>query len=207
MTEPRPLPLLDESILDPDPIRQFKAWFDDAVGAKIPHADTMVLATATPDGVPSARVVLLKSVDERGFVFYTNYRSRKGKDLESNPHAALTFFWPELDRQVRIEGSVSRLTPTESDVYFSSRPRDNQLSSVTSAQGQVIESREELDRRFEGVKRLYDGGPVPRPAHWGGYSVQPVSIEFWQSRVARLNDRVIYHRGKEGVWTKTRLQP
>lgn len=179
----------------------------EASDAKLSQPDTMVLATASVDGRPSARVVLLKSVDDSGFVFYTNYRSRKGSDIESNPRAALTFFWPEMNRQVRIEGTVARLTAAESDRYFSSRPRDSQLSSLTSAQSQPINNRGELDRRFDELKHLYDGKSIPRPGHWGGYRVQPESMEFWQSRVARLNDRVIYNRRGDGSWTTMRLQP
>ena len=163
MTNGNPLPLLDETILDADPIKQFKAWFDDAMYAKVLQADAMVLATATPEGRPSARVVLLKSVDNRGFVFYTNFGSRKGKDLASNPRAALTFFWTEISRQVRIEGTVSLLPAAEADRYFATRPRDGQLSSLTSAQSEPVGSRAELDHRFEELKRLYDSKPIPRP--------------------------------------------
>ena len=200
-------PFLDEAILDADPIKQFKAWLGEAIEARIPQPDTMVLATASLDGKPSARVVLLKSFDERGFVFYTNYESRKGRDLASNPYAALTFFWAEMDRQVRIEGSVSQLTSLESDLYFASRPRDSQLSSLTSSQSQPVGSRAELDSRFDELRRKYDGKPIPRPDHWGGYRLRPEKMEFWQSRVARLNDRVLYSFVRYGKWIRTRLQP
>ena len=207
MADPGQYPFLDETLLDADPIKQFKLWFDDAVEAKVPQPDAMVLATATLWGMPSARVVLLKSIDQRGFVFYTNHNSRKGWDLESNPNAALTIFWAEMHRQVRVEGSVSRLSTGDSDAYFSTRPRDGQLSSLASAQSEPIGSRVELDRRFEELRRQYEGKSIPRPAHWGGYRVQPESIEFWQSRFARLNDRVLYSRRQDGTWTRTRLQP
>ncbi len=207
MTDLHPFPVLDESILDPDPIRQFKAWYADAVEAKILHADCMVLATATPDGKPSARVVLLKSADESGFVFYTSYNSPKARDLEANPQTALTFFWGDINREVRIGGIASRLSAAESDIYIASRPRESQLSSLASSQSEPIGSRAELDRRFGELQKLYEGKTIPRPAHWGGYRVKPEIVEFWQSRFARLNDRVVYRRGRDGSWTKTRLQP
>jgi pyridoxamine 5'-phosphate oxidase len=167
----------------------------------------MTLATATASGIPSARIVLLKSVDDRGFVFYTNYNSRKGSELEANPHAALILFWAEVSRQIRIEGTVTRVSPEESDVYFATRPRDGQLSSVASSQSKPIGSRKELDQRFEELNRLNEGKPISRPSHWGGYRVLPTTIEFWQSRFARLNDRVAYTRSRENQWIKTRLQP
>ncbi len=198
---------LDDHVLDPDPIRQFQKWLDDAVSANVPQPDTMVLATASADGEPAARIVLLKQVDERGFLFYTNYNSRKGWELTSNPLAALVFFWAELNRQVRIEGTVVQIPTEESDVYFATRPRDSQISSITSAQSEPIESRDELDRRFDELKRQYEGKPVPRPPHWGGYRVKPESVEFWQSRFARLNDRILYVRQEDGTWESTRLQP
>lgn len=201
------LPHLEENILDSDPIKQFRIWLDDALRAKLPHAEAMALATSTIDGSPSARVVLLKHVDERGFVFYTNYESRKGKELVSNPKAALVFFWPELDRQVRVEGIVTRVPPEESDAYFATRPRDGQLSSHASEQSSPIENREMLDRRFDDLKRQFDGRVVPRPKNWGGYRVKPVSMEFWQTRFARLNDRILYVKQADGAWRKMRLQP
>jgi len=167
----------------------------------------MTVATASPDGRPSARMVLLKLADQRGFVFYTNYDSRKGRELADNPHAALVFFWAELNRSVRVEGSVEKLNAEESDAYFTTRPRDGQLSSVTSAQSEPVASREELDTRFADLKERYEGKEIPRPAHWGGYRLRPVRIEFWQQRFARLNDRVEYARQPDGTWKKTRLCP
>jgi pyridoxamine 5'-phosphate oxidase len=201
------IPDLDDHILDPDPIKQFKLWFDEANRAGIPQTDAMALATATRDGSPSARMVLLKAVDDEGFVFYTSRVSRKGRELAINSRAALIFFWAELNRQVRIEGSVASLSTEESDEYFSARPRDSQLSSWASVQSEQITSRAELDRRFEQLKQQYEGRPVPRPDYWGGYRVLPEFIEFWQSRFARLNDRILYSRRRDGIWARTRLQP
>lgn len=201
------LPDLDEHILDANPIKQFKRWLENAAAAKLPQADAMVLATAAANGKPSARMVLLKSLDDRGFVFYTNYDSRKGRELAANPHVALTFFWAEFNRQVRIEGVIKRIPTEESDAYFATRPRESQLSSLTSEQSKPIESRAELDLRFDQLKREYEGKPIPRPDHWGGYRVRPESIEFWQSRFARLNDRVLYTHQQNGGWEITRLQP
>ena len=199
-------PVLDEAGLDADPIRQFRVWFDEAVRANVPQPEAMVLSTATPPGRPSARVVLMKAVDEGGFVFYTNYRSRKGRELEANPHVALTFFWAEVGRQVRIEGAASRLTASESEAYFSSRPRESQLGSLASAQSEPIAGREELDRRYRELDLLYRDRAVPRPSHWGGYRVKPESIEFWQTRFARLNDRILFTRSGM-AWRRIRLQP
>jgi pyridoxamine 5'-phosphate oxidase len=201
------VPDLDDQGLDPDPIKQFKLWFEEAGRAGVPQADAMALATATRDGSPSARMVLLKAVDDRGFVFYTSSVSRKGRELAKTPRAALIFFWAELNRQVRIEGAVTRVSTEESDAYFSTRPHDSQLSSLTSSQSEPIASRTELDQRFEQLKQQYEGRPIPRPPYWGGYRVQPEFIEFWQSRFARLNDRILYTRRQGGTWVWTRLQP
>ncbi|MBM2846638.1 MAG: pyridoxamine 5'-phosphate oxidase [Bacteroidetes bacterium] len=203
----RTYPDLDERIMHADPIVQFQHWFDDAEKAGITQPEAMTLATASADGRPSARVVLLKLVDERGFVFYTNYDSRKGKELSANPVAALVFFWEEMNRSVRVEGNVTKLSPYESDEYFATRPRDGQLSSLTSSQSEVVESREVLDRRFEELKKEYEGKTIARPPHWGGYRVYPVRIEFWQQRFARLNDRIVYQRRSDGSWLMQRLQP
>jgi pyridoxamine 5'-phosphate oxidase len=203
----RTLPPLDEQILHPDPIVQFQRWFDDAKQAGLPQPEAMTLATASGDGRPSARVVLLKNVDERGFVFYTSYNSRKGRELEQNPVAALVFFWQELNRSVRVEGNVTRVSPQESDAYFATRPRDGQLSSLTSSQSEVVAGREVLDRRFEALRTSYEGKVIERPPHWGGYCVHPFRIEFWQQRFARLNDRIEYLRADTGIWRMRRLQP
>ncbi|MFN0157303.1 MAG: pyridoxamine 5'-phosphate oxidase [Bacteroidota bacterium] len=201
------IPDLDEHILDPDPIKQFQHWFVDATAAQLPQYDAMTLATATPKGQVSARVVLLKQVDERGFVFYTNYNSRKGRELAANSSAALVFLWKELNRAVRIEGKITKISAEESDAYFATRPRESQLSSLTSHQSEVVPSREYIDKQFDDLRAQYEGKPIPRPAHWGGYRVTPHAIEFWQHRFARLNDRVLYELQTGGVWTMKRLSP
>jgi pyridoxamine 5'-phosphate oxidase len=200
-------PLLLEKNLDSHPITQFEHWFDEALAAKISQAESMTLATATKRGVPSARMVLLKHVDAQGFVFYTNYNSQKAKELAENPHASFVFYWEELHRQVRIEGTVSKVSPEESDAYFQTRPRESQISAHASAQSEVIGSRDELDRRFEELQRKFEGQAVPRPPHWGGYRLKPTRIEFWQSGYARLNDRIVYELQKDGGWKMKRLAP
>lgn len=199
------LPDLDENVLIDDPITQFKEWY--RVAAAVPQSDAMTLATVSADGAPSARMVLLKQVDDRGFVFFTNYNSRKGKELASNAHVALVFFWAELNRSIRIEGTVSRIAAEESDAYFASRPRDGQLSSLTSAQSMPVKNREALDAMFDTLRQQYEGKTIPRPEHWGGYRVKPERIEFWQARFARLNDRIEYVLQADGAWKKQRLQP
>lgn len=198
---------LDENNLGSNPIAEFRAWYAAAGSAGVPAHDAMTVATASPDGKPSARMVLLKQADQRGFVFYTNYESRKGQELADNPHAALVFYWAELNRSVRVEGTVEKLSAEESDAYFATRPRDGQLSSVTSSQSEPVGSREELDRRFDELKRKYEGKPIERPTHWGGYRLKPARIEFWQQRFARLNDRVEFVLQQDGAWKKTRLCP
>ena len=201
------LPDLDDGILDADPIKQFKEWYRLVVERGNRLSDAMSLATATRDGKPSVRTVLLKRVDERGFEFYSNYESRKGRELFENPVAALAFHWPEFDRSVRVEGMVTRISPEESDAYFATRPREGQLSSLTSAQSRVVESRESLDRRFNELQREFEGKQIPRPPQWGGYRLKPVSIEFWQQRFARLNDRILYTLSRDGTWSVSRLSP
>jgi len=197
---------LAASALDPDPMLQFRRWFDEALSSNLPQPEAMTTATASRDGRPSARMVLLKGVDDRGFEFFTNYLSRKGRELQDNPHAALVFHWESLGRQVRVEGTVVRLSSEESDAYFRSRPLENQLSSWASMQSEVT-TREELDRKFEEVKQLYRGRPVPRPQHWGGYRIVPERMEFWQRRFARMNDRVLYARRLDGTWSRAHLAP
>ena len=200
---------LDESAVDADPMRQFGVWFDDAVAAHLIEPNAMALATATPDGIPSVRMVLLKGFDAAGFVFYTNYESRKGRELAANPHAALDLFWVELERQVRIEGPVERVTPEQSDAYFHSRPRGSQLGSAASHQSTVLPSREPLERRLAELEAQYadEDETIPRPEYWGGYRVVPQVMEFWQGRPNRLHDRLRYTRRSDGTWTIERLSP
>lgn len=201
------LPELIEAKVDPDPIKQFARWFGDAeaAGLKLPNA--MTLATATPDGMPSARVVLLKGFDDQGFVFYTNYDSRKGGELEANPRAALCFYWPALDRQVRISGGITRTSREESAAYFRTRPVDSQLGAWASNQSAVIESRAALEDKMRRLMREYEGGEVPLPPYWGGYRLAPDVIEFWQNRLSRLHDRLRYTRQPGGDWLIERLSP
>jgi len=197
---------LDERVIDRDPINQFKRWFDDAVasGMKLPEA--MTLATATPDGTPSARVVLLKSVDTDGFVFYTNYSSAKARDLEANPAAALVFYWSQFDRQVRVQGVVEHVTPEESQAYFRTRPRESQIGAWASPQSEVIENRETLEARVAELEEIYGDREIECPEHWGGYRVKPTRIEFWKGRLGRLHDRIVYERDGAG-WKISRLAP
>ena len=197
---------LDESHVDPDPVAEFHRWFTQAGEAKVLEPNAMALATATKDGAPSVRMVLLKGYDERGFVFFTDYRSRKGTELEQNPQAALVFHWAELERQVRVTGSVSVVSREESEVYFQSRPRASRLSTWVSHQSQVISGRDVLDRGERQMKQRYPD-EVPLPPHWGGFRVTPETVEFWQGRLNRLHDRLRYSRQKGGGWRLERLSP
>ena len=202
---------LDESSVEPDPIRQFERWFNEAVSAKMPEPNAMTLATVDTDGRPSARIVLLKGVDERGFTFFTNYASRKGLELAVRPRAALLFYWPELERQIRIEGTVSQVAASESAEYFAGRPRPSQLGAWASPQSEPIGGRAELEARFaQFADRYRDASvPVPRPAHWGGYRVAPELLEFWQGRASRLHDRIRFRRTEAHptAWIIDRLAP
>jgi pyridoxamine 5'-phosphate oxidase len=198
---------LKESDLDPDPFKQFHTWFNDALNANLLEPNAMILATATRDGKPSARTVLLKAFDERGFVFYTNYESRKGRDLAENPFASLVFLWTELERQVRIEGSVEKCSAEESDTYFQSRPLGSRLGAVVSQQSQVISGREVLETGLKELMTQYADGDVPRPEFWGGYRIRPTSFEFWQGRPNRLHDRLHYTLVEDGSWRIERLSP
>ena len=189
-----------------DPFTQFRLWLDQAIQAGIHEPTAMTLATCTPEGLPSAHIVLLKGFDQSGFTFFTNYESRKGREMAANPHAALVFFWPELERQVRIEGSVERVADKESDEYHASRPRGSQLGAWTSWQSEVIAVREVLEERLTEFTTRFGDGPVPRPPHWGGYRLVPRVIEFWQGRPSRLHDRLRY-RFSEEKWVVERLSP
>lgn len=198
---------LSESDMDADPLRQFAAWFQQALAANLPDLNAMTLATATPDGQPSARVVLLKAFDATGFTFFTNYEGRKARELTANARAALLFFWPELQRQIRIEGTVERVSEAESDDYFRSRPLGSRLGAWASAQSEVIASRDELEERVRQAAQRFPDGEVPRPAFWGGFRVRPLSIEFWQGRPDRLHDRLRYQRVPPDGWRIERLSP
>jgi pyridoxamine 5'-phosphate oxidase len=197
---------LSEHEVDPNPIQQFAAWFQQTLTAEISEPNAMSLATVGSTGRPSSRIVLLKDFDERGFTWYTNYASKKGHDLAHHPFAALTFHWVELERQVRIEGSVERVAETESDAYFQIRPIKSRLGAIASDQSQPIDSRELLEQKFEHALAHYGETP-PRPAHWGGYRLQPNWIEFWQGRRSRLHDRIVYTQDANGNWSRQRLQP
>lgn len=197
---------LSEHEVDPDPIRQFHVWLQEAIDAGSPEPNAMTLATATPDGTPSARLVLLKQADHSGFAFFTNYLSQKARELERNPRAALVFYWPELERQVRVEGIAARTTEKESDDYFATRPPASRIGAAASPQSQPLASRAWLERRFAELRERYPDGDIPRPPHWGGYRVRPHRFEFWQGRRSRLHDRIEYLL-ETGVWTLRRLAP
>jgi len=197
---------LDETLVDPDPINQFQLWFADAIAAKVKLPEAMTLATASRDGRPTARMVLLKQVDQDGFVFFTNYRSTKARQLDVNPYAALVFYWPPLDRQVRVEGSASKVSANESTDYFQTRPRESQIGAWASEQSDVIASREVLEQRAKDLESLYFEREIDRPDHWGGYRLKPDRIEFWISRIGRLHDRILYQRDGD-AWLISRLAP
>jgi pyridoxamine 5'-phosphate oxidase len=198
---------LQEGDVDPDPIAQFAAWFEDARAAGIRLPEAMVLATAKADGAPSARFVLLNRFDGRGFVFFGNYESRKGRELAENPRGALVFHWDPLGRQVRIEGPVGRISAEESDSYFATRPRGARLSALAARQSEVVESREALEARVAELSVEFPDDAVPRPPHWGGYRLTAEAIELWQHREDRLHDRLRYRRSGDGAWLIERLAP
>lgn len=199
--------ILDEKLVERDPIKQFQLWFAEAVAAKLPLPEAMNLATATPEGRPSSRMVLLKQVDDDGFVFFTNYHSAKAAQLESNPYAALVFYWPQLERQVRVEGKVERTPAQESEEYFQTRPRESQIGAWASPQSTVIADREVLEQRARELEDYYRDREIECPGHWGGYRLRPDRIEFWKGRVGRLHDRLLYERLSDGAWTIKRLAP
>ncbi|MDR5737591.1 MULTISPECIES: pyridoxamine 5'-phosphate oxidase [unclassified Caballeronia] len=198
---------LDAADVDPNPVRQFETWFAQALDARLPEPNAMTLATVDARGRPSARIVLIKGVDERGFVFFTNYDSRKGRELAGNPAASLLFHWIELERQVRIEGTVVKTSDEESDAYYASRPLGSRIGAWASDQSQPLDSRETLEAREREMTARYGDAP-PRPPHWGGYRLVPETIEFWQGRPSRLHDRIVYTRDSAGgPWRITRLAP
>lgn len=199
---------LQEADVARDPLRQFTLWYEAAVAAKVPEPEAMTLSTATPEGRPSARIVLLRGYDDRGFCFFSNYNSHKGRELAANPYAALTFHWVEQERQVRIEGRVEKTSAAESDAYFFSRPSRSRIGAWSSPQSDVIPNRETLDELFKRFKEQYpDESAIPRPEHWGGYRLIPTRIEFWQGRPSRLHDRLQFSRDGEADWKLQRLAP
>ncbi len=198
---------LNEEEIDKNPFIQFKIWFNQSVAAQLPEPNAMTLATCTPDGKPSARMVLLKDIDERGFVLFTNYKSQKGQEISVNPQAALVFWWAELERQVRIVGTVEKISSAQSDSYFEVRPPFSRLGAWASNQSEVIANRDVLESQLIEFQRKYENQEVPRPAHWGGFRVIPQEIEFWQGRSSRLHDRLRYTLIDNGNWKIERLSP
>jgi pyridoxamine 5'-phosphate oxidase len=197
---------LHETEMGADPIEQFQLWLQAAIDAGVPEPNAMTLATCTPDGKPSARVVLLKEVNHDGFVFFTNYLSRKGRELLENPFAALVFDWHGIERQIRVEGGVEKLAGQDSDNYFSERPREAQIGAWASPQSRILDSREELEEFQASIEKRFADQTIPRPSHWGGFILHPTTIEFWQGRPGRLHDRLVHHKTEEG-WTLHRLAP
>ena len=197
---------LSENDVHKNPISQFAIWWDEAISSNIEEVNAMTLATVNEEGYPSARIVLLKDYNEKGFVFFTNYESRKGKSLLINPNASIVFFWKELERQVRIQGVVEKISEEESTAYFTSRPVESKIGAWASPQSEVIESRDFLETRFKNFEEKYSKIEIPKPPHWGGYIVKPSRIEFWQGRPGRLHDRIEYNKNNEG-WTIERLAP
>ena len=198
---------LSEDDVAIEPFAQFSKWWEEAINAHIEEVNAMTLATSTTDGIPSARIVLLKGFDENGFVFFTNYKSRKGREIEENPNVALLFFWKELERQVRISGRVEKVSAEESDAYFQSRPEGSRLGAWASPQSKAINNRQVIEEQLAAYQQTYHLQPIPRPPHWGGYRVVPDTIEFWQGRSSRLHDRIQYKLDSVGIWEISRLAP
>ena len=190
-----------------NPLALFQKWFKEALKAQALDANAVAVATVSPSGKPSSRMVLLKGLDQQGFVFFTNYQSQKGKDMTRRPVASLLFFWPQLSRQVRVDGRVAKISSRESEVYFRTRPRGAQLSAWASDQSEAVPNREFLENRMKALEEKYKGRTVPRPPHWGGFRLSPSSVEFWQGRVNRLHDRLRYQRKSKGGWRRERLAP
>lgn len=199
--------ILDEKSCSKSPFRQFEKWMQEAISRQVHEPNAMTLATTDSKGIVDSRIVLLRGIDKMGFAFYTNYKSGKGKEMSQNRRVCLNFFWPELQRQVRIRGKVEKLSTAASDRYFASRPRESQIGAWASLQSQVLTDRVELDERYIALTTQYEGKKIPRPAHWGGYRVLPLEIEFWQGRQNRLHDRLLFTKAKNGTWERCRLNP
>ena len=198
---------LQEDQIDQDPVRQFETWFYEAMNSAISDVNAMTLCTVDKDSKPHSRIVLLKGIEQDRFLFYTNYHSHKGREMEQDPHVSLVFFWKELQRQVRIEGRVAKISEEESVAYFTSRPRESQLGAWASHQSEELESREELQARFSELQEIYKDKDIPKPPHWGGYAVSPELIEFWQGRSNRLHDRLCFYLRNDQTWDLKRLNP
>jgi pyridoxamine 5'-phosphate oxidase len=198
--------LLETDVAD-EPFEQFNRWWDDAIKSELDEVNAMTLATASASGMPSARIVLLKSASADGFVFFTNYNSHKGKELEENPFACLVFFWKELERQIRITGTIEKVSEAESDEYFHSRPVGSRIGAWASPQSSIISSRETIEKNIVKYEGAFAGSDIPRPPHWGGYIVKPTVVEFWQGRPNRLHDRIQYSKTEDGNWETNRLAP